>query len=198
MSKDKEPKADSKPKGEKDADASESPRGFFASTATWQKIALAVSVVLMLGGVAAPMLMGDTTAPAMVADPDVAGATGFLPTDTPPTDEDGQPATLSDDELWSPAIFRMGFAFFLAFSVGYAIRALMKITLLAIGLFALALFGLDYAQIVDINWAMMESHYDGIGSWLGAQVSSFQAFVTGYLPATGMSAVGLAAGLNRK
>lgn len=195
MADDKKPKSESKQGPEASHEAR---KGFFASTKAWQKIALAVSVVLMVVGVASPMLLGDTRAPAMVADPHSPGATGFLPTDTPPTDEDGQPATVTDDEVWSPAIFRTGFGFFLAFAVGYAIRSLMKITLVAIGLFALALFGLDYAGIVEIRWAMMQSHSDEVGSWLGQQVSSFQAFVTGYLPATGASIAGLAAGLNRR
>ncbi|NRA57476.1 MAG: hypothetical protein HRU13_05090 [Phycisphaerales bacterium] len=99
---------------------------------------------------------------------------------------------------WSPAIFRMGFGFFVGFSMAYALKAFAKITIVSAGIFFLLLFGLQYAGLVEVKWAAMADQYDTLQEWLKAQLGGFQAFVTGYLPSAGSALAGLALGFMRK
>ncbi len=99
---------------------------------------------------------------------------------------------------WSPAIFRMGFGFFVGFSMAYALKAFAKITIVSAGVFFLLLFGLQYAGLVEVKWAAMADQYDTLQAWLKAQLGGFQAFVTGYLPSAGATLAGLGLGFMRK
>jgi uncharacterized membrane protein (Fun14 family) len=102
------------------------------------------------------------------------------------------------NDPWSPAIFRMGFSFFVGFAMAYALRSFAKVTLVAAGVFFLLLFGMQYAGLVEVKWTAMADRYDSIQTWLRAQVAGFQAFVTGYLPSAGAALAGLGLGFIRK
>jgi uncharacterized membrane protein (Fun14 family) len=106
-------------------------------------------------------------------------------------------ATAEGLDLWSPAVFRLGFSFFVGFCVGYALRVFFKISLIAIGLILLALFGLQYGGVVSVNWSALQQHYGSVGRWLAAQASSFRQFVTGYLPSAGLGSFGLVTGFRK-
>ena len=135
-----------------------------------------------------------------------------LPGSTPPegegTDEptgEGRPAGAATAEgeqpvtdPWSPAIFRMGFGFFVGFSMAYALKAFAKFTIVSAGIFFLLLFGLQYAGLVEVKWTAMADRYDTLQEWLKAQLGGFQAFVTGYLPSAGAALAGLGLGFMRK
>lgn len=99
---------------------------------------------------------------------------------------------------WSPAIFRMGFGFFVGFAMAYALRSFVKVTVVSAGVFFLLMFGLQYAGLVQVQWSAMAERYDTLQDWLLAQVGGFQAFVTGYLPAAGATLAGLGLGFLRK
>ena len=127
------------------------------------------------------------------------------------SDGSGEPATTPEGEAtaeadaqppvtdpWSPAIFRMGFGFFVGFSMAYALKAFAKVTVVSAGIFFLLLFGLQYAGLVEVKWTAMADRYDTIQDWLKAQLGGFQAFVTGYLPSAGAATAGLALGFIRK
>lgn len=115
---------------------------------------------------------------------------------------DGEVASVSEAETvtdpWSPAIFRMGFSFFVGFAMAYALKAFAKVTVVSAGIFFLLLFGLQYAGLVEVRWTAMADRYDTIQAWLGAQLGGFQAFVTGYLPSAGAGIAGLGLGFIRK
>ncbi len=121
------------------------------------------------------------------------------PSATPEGEEaDEAVVQASPDDPWSPAIFRMGFGFFVGFSMAFALRAFAKVTLVSAGIFFLLLFGLQYAGLVEVKWTAMADRYDSIQAWLGAQLGGFQAFVTGYLPSAGAGLAGLGLGFIRK
>jgi len=139
---------------------------------------------------------GDVTFPFPV--PGLPGSTG-----EPATTPEGEPAgDLAVDETiddpWSPAIFRMGFSFFVGFAMAFALRTFAKVTLFSAGIFFLLLFGLQYAGLVEVKWTAMADRYDTIQAWLRAQLGGFQAFVTGYLPSAGAGLAGLGLGFMRK
>lgn len=169
--------------------------------ALWKKLLLVLSVVVMVGALAMQgyaMLNNDddaTAAPARAPNGSLAPA-GFAPGDVGAETgaDEPDPDTL---DAWSPAIFRLGFSFFIGFCIGYAVRTFLKLSMLAIGLLALALFGLQYAGIVDVDWQAASGHYDSIAEWIRAQTSSFTAFIQGHLPSAGLAAFGLIAGFRR-
>jgi len=111
---------------------------------------------------------------------------------------DAAPAEPSALEAWSPAVFRLGFSFFVGFCIAYALRAFLKIALIGAGVILLALFGLQYAGVIDVDWAGMERHYDAAMNWVKAQATSFHDFVTGYLPSSASAAGGLFMGFRRR
>lgn len=98
----------------------------------------------------------------------------------------------------SPAIFRLGLSFMVGFAMAYAVRTFVKISLIAVGVFFLALFGLDYAGLVTINMGAIEQHYDSLMAFLSREFDSFRSFVTGYLPSATSAGAGMVFGFRRK
>lgn len=150
--------------------------------ATWAKLFVVVSVLLMAAGIAAPLLSQSNTGPRTLAMGNPMGA-----------DADGN--SLPD---YSPAIFRLGFSFFAAFAMAYALRAFFRLAIIFIGMAFLMLFGLQYAGLIEVKWGVMAREYDGIAAWLQGQTQTFFAFVTGYLPSAAAATAGFVAGFRRR
>ncbi len=83
-------------------------------------------------------------------------------------------------------------------AVAYAARWAFKIALLVAGLLFLALLGLQHWGIVNVQWGLMEKHYDGASRWLSENSGAMTTFVTGALPSAAAGGLGLFAGLRRK
>lgn len=187
-----------------------------------QKLALALAGVVMVGAVAVPHMTGpraDTPAatdgPAPQSPPSGVTPNTFIPggpnlpsvpfpipgpADADPDGDAGDPPSAGEpgsaegreyDDL-SPAVFRLGFSFFLGFAIAYALRAFVKVSLVAIGLFALLLFGMQYAGLVEVRWAAIGDRYDSAAAWFEGQFASFRAFVLGYLPSAAAALGGAA------
>ena len=111
-----------------------------------------------------------------------------------------RPADASSNALddWSPVIFRLGFSFFVGFCIAYAVRTFLKISIIGIGILLLALFGLQYADVINVDWEKMGGHFDTFTGWLGAQTASFKDFVTGYLPSAASGTAGLVFGFKKR
>lgn len=116
------------------------------------------------------------------------------------------PATLAGDQpaeppapldRWGPTLFRLGFSFVVGFIAGFFLRTLMGVTLIALVVAAAALYGLEYAGLVDVHWTAFESKYDSVAAWAAGQFSSLRAFVTGAVPSVTLAAVGLFLGWRR-
>jgi len=123
-----------------------------------------------------------------------------VPGDAPPATPDYRDASAdgaTGDAAWQGAVFRFGFSFFAGFAIGFALRAFLKITMLVAGVILLAIFGLEYAGIVSVNWADMASGFDGVTAWLEAQTSSFYDFIVGQLPSGASAAGGLVVGFRK-
>lgn len=103
----------------------------------------------------------------------------------------------SDGVIWSPALFKTGFSFFMGFALAFAIRSFVRISLVAVGLMGLLLFGLEYMGLVTVEWGMMAERWDGLLAWLSPQLTSFQGFVTGQLPSAAAATAGLVTGWRR-
>jgi uncharacterized membrane protein (Fun14 family) len=133
-------------------------------------------------------------------------AMGILPGEHGGTTPPGQSGELGAEsqegeepvDVWSPAIFRMGFSFFAGFAIAYALRMFVKVSVISIGIFLLAMFGLQYAGFIEVNWTMVGERYETFSAWFGDQFKDFSTFVTGYLPSAATGTGGLAIGFMKK
>lgn len=198
---------DDKKKGSKPGDTPKGPppKGW-KGMAGWQQGLLALSIVLMAAGIAlgfttpeappAP-LAGQGSTDTEIIGQGVTGLTGNMPGQ--PADPNPQDQQLEDGSSpWSPAMFRMGFGFFVAFAVGYAARTFFKLSIIGLGFFFLALAGLDYGGFITVEWGAFEDRYNSFADWFGGQFESIGDFVSGYLPSGAAAGIGLFTGWRRK
>jgi uncharacterized membrane protein (Fun14 family) len=191
------------------ADITEAAPAVARRTPLWIWALLVISVVLMGAGLVMPLVAGDAPAPSQTTgspppaagdglvrgfatgDGSDSGATGKTPAGaTSPTEPSGND--------WSPAVFRLGFSFFIGFAIASALKFAFKMAVIAIGFFVMALFGLQYAGLVDVKWGAIGHEYDSAASWLTTQFASFRAFITGYLPSAASAGAGMIAGFRRR
>lgn len=100
--------------------------------------------------------------------------------------------------LWAPLLAKGGLSFFLAFCVGYALRAALRMFLLAVGLAALAVFGLQYAGLLgEVRWERLAEFWDVGVAAAREQLEGFSAFVTGSLPSVASGTLGVVTGFRR-
>ena len=186
--------------------------GIMASLTGLQKLALAFAAIVSMAG-AGMWGVAATTAPARgdstaeVAPPE--GDPGYRPegfTDdatagTPEGNADGEAAGDADKtalELYSPTVFRLGFAFFVGFAIAFALRAAFKVVLIVVGTVLLLLVGLQMAGLITVNWEAMQGLYDNSTAWLATQTQSLTAFLRGYIPSGGTAAAGFGVGMLKK
>lgn len=162
-----------------------------------QQIGLLVAIGLMLIG-GALWLLGPAWADKPIrANGSTSGVTGLAPggggEGDPGVTE--QPPTVNE---YSPAIFTAGLSFVVAFAMAYAARMFLRISLIAVGVFALALMGLEYVEVLTINWGRIEGHYDSFMDGARESFSGFREFVTGRLPSAGAAVAGLVMGFRKR
>ena len=161
----------------------------------WVKLMLIVAGLAIAAGLIMPRLAagaGGEKSPART------GAATMGMSAESPSGAGGKTASSAGDSPIGPAVFRLGFSFFVGFAVAYAARWAFKIALLVAGLLFLALLGLQYGGIVNVQWGLMEKHYDGASRWLSENSGAMTTFVTGALPSAAAGGLGLFAGLRRK
>lgn len=164
-----------------------------------QKILLVLSLVLTAGGVVLMLTTGiggepEPAAPGTV-DPALL-AQGFAPGGDTGASSESAPGGGFDP--WGPTIFRLGFSFFVAFAIGFALRAFIRLSLVYLGLVFLTVLGLSWLGWVEIHWAAPSEQFDALASGLREQFESFRAFLQGSLPAAGLAGLGLFTGLRKK
>ena len=98
----------------------------------------------------------------------------------------------------SPFMLKGGFGLFIGFSIGFAIRAFLRLAVVITGFYFLLLSMMAYAGWVDIHWDLMSHQFSNLAATLGAQFESVKTFLTGAIPASGLTLTGLAVGLRRK
>ena len=159
--------------------------------APWQKVALVLALVSTLAGLA---LGGFGSEPAGVsaASPQVDSFAASGADPAPPGEEPGSSG------IWAPLLAKGGLSFFLAFCVGYAMRAALKILFLTVGLAALAVFGLQYVGFLgDVQWDRLTEFWEVGVAAAKEQVDGIQAFITGSLPSAASGTLGIFTGFRR-
>ncbi len=177
-----------------------------AAMPMWKIIALVVSGIVAASGLGLMVYSGVTapdpaprTAPEGPGELDP-GATGFLP-GQPRTGDPAPDPDPADEDRWlddySPAIFRLGFAFFVGFALGYAMKTFFKIVLIIVGVLLFTLLGLEHMEWISVNWDEVRGGYDSAAGWAQAQFASFGDFVKGAVPSTASAIGGLAVALKK-
>ncbi|VAX42560.1 hypothetical protein MNBD_PLANCTO03-1687 [hydrothermal vent metagenome] len=188
--------------------------GFLAGLTVVQKLALVVAAVVSFTG-AGMWGVAATTAPDRTVPADKTAATegddapayrpeGLTDDTTAGSPDDGdEPREAGDDadqdkttlELYSPTVFRLGFAFFVGFAIAYALRAAFKVVLIVVGAVLLLLVGLQMAGLITVNWEAMQGLYETSTAWLATQTESLTAFLRGYIPSGGTAVAGFGVGM---
>ncbi|MGQ0627003.1 MAG: FUN14 domain-containing protein [Phycisphaerales bacterium] len=163
----------------------------------WAIWALVASVLLMVGGLAVPFVWptGPTGASVSSAPAGVLGLTGGGQAGGDTGTAESPQSTLA---AWSPTIFRLGFSFFACFAVGYALRTFFGFAVAALGFFFLALFGLEYAGLIDVKWGLVQERYDALAETAAREARSAWQAASAYIPAGGAGAAGLFSGWRRR
>jgi uncharacterized membrane protein (Fun14 family) len=174
--------------------------GAATGVAMWVKALVVASVALMGIGVATPLVAPKAEAPAKTTTGAPAGGSGVtgLVEDgqTPPaTEKDAEPGALTS---WSPKIFALGFSFFVGFAVAYALRWFLRLALVGIGFFFLLMFGLQYAGLIEVKWAVMEEKYNRITTRFDEKANSAVDYMGTYLPSAASASAGAFAGFWRR
>ena len=102
----------------------------------------------------------------------------------------GEPAFFSPENL-----LNLGFSFIVGLAVGYAFKIAFKIALVGGGLLLIALFALQHAGLIGINWVGMEAGYDSFAAWFGAYASALKDLMTRNLSNAAAFGAGLLLGL---
>jgi uncharacterized membrane protein (Fun14 family) len=173
----------------------------------WKKIVLTSFAFLLLAGLALRVYgyfkhdeaKGSvTTDQRNLTGPDGAGGAGFVEIGRAPGTEGAEGKEVgSGAESWSPVLMKGSMSFLIGFSVGYALRTFFKISAVVLGLVCLAIFGLSYAGLLQVDWATLQAHFDRIAGKFQEQASGFKEFISGSLPSAGLATAGLVTGFKR-
>lgn len=149
-----------------------------------KKILIGTGVAVVLGGIAISMTSGG-------------GGGGAAPGGANMLVPGASSSEAVSEDVWGPLLVKGGSSLLIGFAVGYMARFFVKMLLLVGGLIALALFGLNYAGVIDVDWEFIRGHIDAILPQVKEGTGKFQAFITSNLPSAGAGGFGLVAGFKR-
>ncbi len=126
---------------------------------------------------------------------------GFADVPSLPADEtgaaDASPLRERLGDL-SPLLTKLGFSFVVGFAVGYVLLFFVRAAALLAGLVLAALFGLQYAGVVQVNWPSIETNYESALGWLLPRFDALRTFLLENLSSSGSAALGMVSGLMRR
>lgn len=128
-------------------------------------------------------------------------AGGFADVSGFPADEAGAAAASPLRERLgdlSPLLTKLGFSFVVGFAVGYVLLFFVRAAALLAGLVLAALFGLQYAGVVQVNWPSIETNYESALGWLLPRFDALRTFLLENLSSSGSAALGMVSGLMRR
>lgn len=99
---------------------------------------------------------------------------------------------------WIALFTYMGFSFFAGFVIGFATRTFLKFVFFISGTILLLLFGLQYAEMIDVKWENFENVYDSLIAWISPKLGGLKGFITANLSSATMAGLGLFWGFRRK
>jgi uncharacterized membrane protein (Fun14 family) len=171
----------------------------------WKKLLLGLALGLGISGALlyfiAPENPPAEPVPAQQSDNTFRAQSFAAPLNPPLAGESESIHHFADDILrmtdWSAFLMKLGFSFVVGFSVGYAAAGFLRLTLFVFGSVCLILFGLQYAGLIQVNWAGMEGLYDTFIAWLKPHIGSFKDFITSNLSSSALAGAGLFVGFKK-
>ena len=118
-----------------------------------------------------------------------AGGVGALTVGTGAGGEAGDP--------WTLAAFRSGAGCILGFIVGAAFRLFLKLGLLIGFGVGAVLYGLSYANLIELPFESFGELQSAIASFIKVQGQSMHEVLTGYLPSSALTGAGLFSGVTQ-
>ncbi len=126
------------------------------------------------------------------------GGQSFFPESTKVPRQDVPDAEASGAASdWSPALMKGGLSFIVGFCLGYALRTFFRIGAVMAGIVLLAVFGLSYAGVLQVDWNAINQFFDRAVAGIKDQAGNFQTFVAGSLPSVGLAGAGLFTGFKK-
>lgn len=99
---------------------------------------------------------------------------------------------------WSWSALGTGIGCLLGFVVGAAVRLFLKLGLMLMGVIALVLFGISSIGWIDLPWDTLAETTEALGGWFTRQTAELHTALTGMLPSSAASGVGLFAGATQR
>ncbi|HEB52921.1 MAG TPA: hypothetical protein ENI87_06675 [bacterium] len=161
----------------------------------WKKIALGASILAVAAGGVWTLAVGGQTPESAGAGSTASGLSASL-IETQPGQNGGSSVSAAPEPA-SKGVFRLGFSFLAGFCIGAFLRAVLKLAAIAVGFWLVMTFLLSYAGIVEVNWQAMDDLWNTFVGNIEREWGSFQSFMLGSLPATGLATTGLVVGLKR-
>ena len=171
---------------------------------TWKKTALVIALFIGIIGLIIPFILTDNTpksTPTSSYNPILSQgftASGIGGMTAVPEIGETKANNILGISDWSSLMTQVGFSFVVGFCIGLALAFFLKVTALIAGIIFLALFGLQYAGLVDVNWSALQSIYDGFITWMQPHASDFKGFIGSNLPSASLAFAGLWVGLKKR
>jgi uncharacterized membrane protein (Fun14 family) len=96
------------------------------------------------------------------------------------------------------ALVRGGIGFLLGFFVGFALRAVFKVSLVVAGAVVLLFLGLNYAGLIEIKWELVNQQLSQLRDAVQTQAAGVRDFLAGAIPSMGLLGLGMVAGFRKK
>lgn len=100
-------------------------------------------------------------------------------------------------EALSPIVYQVATGGILGFLMGYAVKKVLKVVAVIIGLFALVLLYLANQGIINVNFGKLAEITEGAVGNLGGGASQLLVPIIANLPFAGSAILGLALGLKK-
>jgi len=89
----------------------------------------------------------------------------------------------------------IGWWWTLGFATGFAIKKIMKLAFIILGLFALVLGYLEYQKIISVNWTVIENQTSIIMTHAANKIAAVTQHMNHEVPVAGLGLLGFAPGL---